>query len=251
MMTMSRRATADWNDPVGRTWLTGGLGTHTLNQGPRDSQRYALTPGRAAVGHLSLRSCRQRGGSQRFLGRASVQHDLEISLQLRLGARRPHHHPSAGAGQPDARRCRAAGRSTWTARAGARWPAACARTRPMSCRTDARSGPRPAPTADRSRSGRTPAYSSASSRSDTDEPCRPGAAAARSATSSAGADAVLVAHERRRDGITERLLVAVHEIRRRARDPLEAGERLGVADFIPCLRSAIAPSIDDETIVVA
>ncbi len=56
------------------------------------------------------------------------------------------------------------------------------------------------------------------------------------------ADAVLVAHERRRDRVAERLLVAEDQIGGGPRDPLEAGQRLGVPDAVLARPSRAAAS---------
>ena len=147
--------------------------------------------------------------------------DLEVDLELGLGARRAHddaelvrEEVAQAVGRAAARRpaARSSARATATpADRGRRVaPAAGAMTVPMSDRSSTRTENESVACTPVRRSARS------SSRRAASGP-RPSASAASSATSSAARDAVLVAHLSGVDAVAERLLVAVAQARRPAR----------------------------------
>ena len=156
--------------------------------------------------------------------------DLEVALELRLGAARPDDHPGA-VGEPVAqpvggRQVGAAEREVVdpldreTAELGRAGPRAAAPSRRRSA-----TGRRPAPTPGRWRAGR--AASARSSRTSTRVAAGRLGLGRELAEQQQRRDAVLVLHVLGVDAVAERLLVAEGEPVDPA-DPLEAGERLDV-----------------------
>ena len=178
----------------------------TVSSG-RAERRSAGVGGRSSCSGLGAR----RGRRPRR--RRAAHANLDVALDLRLGTRRPDHHPHRLSASPPAK-----------IRASVRpWPRRCGRSSTVTSKPASRSGGAPRSRAITarlvgSRQARTPPSSGAHrgagpARRARRAPCGPDACSVRDqiADQHGRADAVLVAHRRRIDAVADRLLVGVDQ----------------------------------------